>query len=48
MLLGEGGWSLNAAFKYLDTTLVATAPDGGIGRTDIDPMIFSVGVGFRF
>ncbi len=48
VLLGEGGWSLNAAFKYLDTTLVATAPDGGIGRTDIDPMIFSVGVGYRF
>ena len=46
--LGEGGWLLNAAFKYLDTTLVASPPDGGIGRTDIDPMIFSVGVGSRF
>lgn len=46
--LGEGGWLLNAAFKYLDTTLVASPPDEGIGRTDIDPMIFSVGIGYRF
>jgi outer membrane protein W len=46
--LGDGGWLLNAAFKYLDTTMVASAPDGGIGKTDIDPMIFSVGVGHRF
>lgn len=46
--LGERGWLLNAAFKYIDTTMVASAPDGGIGKTDIDPMIFSVGVGYRF
>jgi outer membrane protein len=46
--LGDGGWLLGAAFKYLDTTLEASPPDEGIGRTDIDPMIFSVGVGYRF
>lgn len=46
--LGDAGWLLTAAFKYLDTTLVASPPDESIGRTDIDPWIFSIGVGFRF
>ena len=46
--LGEGGWLITAAFKYLDSILVASPPDESIGRTDIDPMIFSVGVGYRF
>ena len=46
--LGDGGWLLTAAFKYLDTTLEASPPDESIGRTDIDPMIFSVGFGYRF
>jgi outer membrane protein len=46
--LGDGGWLLTAAVKYLDTTLEASPPDESIGRTDIDPMIFSVGVGYRF
>ena len=46
--LGDGGWLLTGAFKYLDTTLEASPPDESIGRTDIDPMIFSIGVGYRF
>mgnify|MGYP001822666126 CR=1 FL=1 len=46
--LGDAGWLFTAAFKYLDTTLVASPPDESIGRTDIDPMIFSIGVGYRF
>ena len=46
--LGDAGWALSAAFKYLETTLEASPPDESIGRTDIDPMIFSIGVGFRF
>ena len=46
--LGDRGWLLNAAFRYLDTTLEASPPDGSIGTTDVDPMIFSVGVGYRF
>ena len=46
--LGDAGWLITAAFKYLDTTLEASPPDESIGRTDIDPMIFSVGVGYRF
>ncbi len=46
--LGGDGWLLSANFKYLETTLVASPPDESIGRTDIDPMIFSIGVGYRF
>jgi len=46
--LGSGGWSLNAAIRYLDTTLEASPEDGGVGKTDIDPTIFSFGVGYRF
>jgi outer membrane protein len=46
--LGDAGWLFTAAFKYLDTTLVASPPDESIGRTDIDPWIFSIGVGYRF
>jgi outer membrane protein len=46
--LGDAGWLFTAAFKYLDTTLAASPPDESVGRTDIDPMIFSIGVGYRF
>jgi outer membrane protein len=46
--LGDAGWLITAAFKYLDTTLEASPPDESIGRTDIDPMIFSIGIGYRF
>lgn len=46
--LGDGGWLVTAAFKYLVTTLEASPPDEGVGKSDIDPMIFSVGVGYRF
>jgi outer membrane protein len=46
--LGDGGWFVTGAFKYLVTTLEASPPDEGVGRSDIDPMIFSVGVGYRF
>ena len=46
--LGDAGWLITAAFKYLDTTLEVSPPDESIGRTDIDPMIFRIGVGYRF
>jgi outer membrane protein len=46
--LGGHGWLASAAFKYLETTLVASPPDESIGKTDVDPWIFSIGVGFRF
>lgn len=46
--LGDAGWLLTANTKYLVTTLEASSSDGGVGRTDIDPWIFSVGFGYRF
>jgi len=46
--LGSGRWSINGAIRYLDTTLEASSSDGGVGKTDIDPTILSVGVGYRF
>ena len=46
--LGSGQWSLNAAVRYIDTTLEATSSDGGPGTTDIDPTIYSLGVGVKF
>lgn len=46
--LGGGRWSLTTAIRYLDTTIEASSADGGVGRSDIDPMIFSFGVGYRF
>ena len=46
--LGSGRWSLSTAVRYLATTLEASPADGGVGKTDIDPWIFSIGVGYRF
>ncbi len=46
--LGSGRWSLTTAVRYLNTTLEASPSDGGVGKTDIDPMIFSLGFGYRF
>lgn len=44
----KGRWTLNAAIKYIDTTLEAKPSDGDAGRTDFDPTIVCVGVGYRF
>jgi len=38
----------DAAGRYIDTTLEATSSGGGPGTTDIDPTIYSLGVGFKF
>jgi outer membrane protein W len=46
--LGSGRWSLATAVRYLGTTLEASPSDGGVGKTDINPTIFSVGFGYRF
>jgi len=46
--LGSGRWSLVTAIRYLDTTLEASPDDGGVGKTDINPTIFSIGFGYRF
>jgi len=46
--LGSGRWSLTSAIRYLNTTLEASPSDGSAGTTDLDPTIFSVGIGYRF
>lgn len=47
-----GGWYLNADVKhsFLDTTVTLTDDDGDTARVkhDLDPWIFSVGIGYRF
>jgi len=45
---GSSRWSLNAAVKYLTTTLVATPADGSSGKIDFDPTIIGLGVAYRF
>jgi outer membrane protein W len=44
----KGRWTVNAAIKYIDTTLEGKPSDGDAGRTDFDPTIVGVGVGYRF
>jgi outer membrane protein len=44
--LGER-WLLNTAVRYLDTRLEATQ-DGGVGKADLNPTIFSIGFGVKF
>jgi outer membrane protein W len=48
--LGDGPWSLGVAVKYLETELRATEEDddGGNESLAYDPIIFSIGVGYRF
>jgi outer membrane protein W len=46
--LGDAGWALTTALKYLDTTLEASPPDESVGRTAVNPWIFGVGVSYRF
>jgi outer membrane protein len=46
--LGDSRWLFSAAVRYIDTSLEAASSDGGPGTTDIDPTIYSVGVGFKF
>ena len=47
--LGDGPWFINGAIRYLDTTFEASpSDDDGVGKTDLNPMIYSLGVGLRF
>ncbi len=43
---GDSRWGFNGGLRYLQTS---ADEDGGLGRSfDIDPLIFSAGLGFRF
>lgn len=46
--LGDSRWIFNATVRYIDTSLTAASSDGGPGTTDIDPVIYSLGIGFKF
>ncbi len=45
---GSGRWSLVTAVRYLKSTLEASPDDGDVGKTDLNPTIFSIGFGYRF
>ncbi len=46
--LGSGRWSIVTAIRYLKSTLEASPDDGDVGKTDLNPTIFSIGFGYRF
>ena len=45
--LGSGNWSLQANVRYIRTGIEAE-PDEGSVESDFDPLIFSIGFGYRF
>lgn len=45
---GDGPWSLNLAARYLDTNLEVTDDEGEKTDLGFDPLILSVGFGYRF
>ncbi len=45
---GDSQLFLSTTVRYLEATLEATSSDGDPGTTDIDPMIYGLGIGFRF
>ncbi len=45
---GDGPWSLNLAAKILDTSLEVTNDEGDETSLGFDPLILSVGFGYRF
>ena len=47
--LGNNRWSLNLLARYLDSSLdVAAGEQRTVRQLDYDPLIFGVGIGFRF
>ncbi len=45
---GESPWSLALAARYLDTSLSVVDEDGVFTELNFDPLILSVGFGYRF
>ncbi len=45
---GDGPWSLNLAARYLDASLEVTDDEGEKTDLGFDPLILSVGFGYRF
>ncbi len=45
---GASNWMLTTGLKYLDTSVDARSHDGGRAEVEFDPVIFSLGAGYRF
>ena len=45
---GDGPWSLNLAARYIDTSLGVTDDESVVSELEFDPLILSVGFGYRF
>ena len=45
---GDGPWSLNLAARYLDASLEVTDDEGEKTDLGFDPLVLSVGFGYRF
>ena len=45
--LGSGNWLLQSNLRYIDTSLTGSTSDGRFDG-DFDPLIFSIGFGYRF
>lgn len=46
---GRGRWSLETSVSYLDATYTADGgADTGVSSVDLDPVMVSIGAGFRF
>jgi outer membrane protein W len=45
--VGSGHWSLHADLRYIDTDMKGTS-DGDPFEGEFDPLIFSIGFGYRF
>jgi outer membrane protein len=44
----ENGWFLNADIKYVDINTKVTAGGNKLTDLKIDPMLYSIGIGYRF
>ncbi len=45
--IGAGGWSLQANLRYIRTR-IKLDPDEDVAESDFDPLILSIGIGYRF
>ena len=45
--LGSSNWLLQSNLRYIDTSLTGSTSDGRFD-SDFDPLIFSIGFGYRF
>ena len=44
----DSNWLINADAKYVQMNTDVKLNGSKIGKVDLDPMIYSVGIGYRF